>query len=380
MNAQLLYLIKKYSEKQKELRWVQKKDIDGFLRSERDIKILQTGTCWENKINKLPKGLHKLILGQSFNQKLEVLQNMKKLKVLKFGMHFDKELFSTIQETPPNLKVLKVNGFYKEKIINFPKRLKVLKLYSYEQPMPQNVSLPKVSSHQANWGTLKNLRTFTFNSIFNQGLENFLRNSNKLKKLKLGEDFDQNLGNYLKTCKNIKILILHGGYNRFLEEKTLNFSNEVKKNSETKIYNPSNDFCSKKLKVLQLGDYYNGNINFQHATSLRVLRFGYKFDRKLGSILPPRLKILKLGFCFNQFLDNLPKKLKILKLGYTFNQSLDSLPENLKVLKLGANTNVAKGRFLKRLKKLRKLVLFKNQLEKIKYPISPKIKVILWVP
>jgi len=50
--------------------------------------------------------------------------------------------------------------------------------------------------------------------------------------------------------------------------------------------------------------------------------------------LPQSLKILKIGYTFNQPIDDLSKNIKKLKLGYGFDQSVDELPQGLKKLTL----------------------------------------------
>jgi len=83
---------------------------------------------------------------------------------------------------------------------------------------------------------------------------------------------------------------------------------------------------------------FNRPVN-QLPSTLKVLIFGWKFNKSIDHCLPESLKKLTLGNNFNQPINKLPKSLKRLQLGWCFNQSVDELPKTLKSLTLGSDFN-----------------------------------------
>jgi len=107
---------------------------------------------------------------------------------------------------------------------------------------------------------------------------------------------------------------------------------------------------NKKLKKIKLNNSFNGNFNvLPKSIKLIILPPVYNY-MICEDDLPTTLHTLILGTCYNKPIDNLLTslpELKVLKLGYHFNQNLNNLPDSLEVLKLG-------GLFDKPIKKLPK--------------------------
>lgn len=145
----------------------------------------------------------------------------------------------------------------------------------------------------------------------------------------------------LKLPYKLESLILKRYYNKLVPE-----SCELKYLPKTLKYleldfNVLIDNLPNKLEELKLGYHFNQPIN-NLPPNLKKLSFNFssRFKHNIDN-LPKNLEYLDLGDDneFNNNLDNLPPALKILKTGSKFNQKLDYLPINLKVLEVGHSFN-----------------------------------------
>lgn len=189
------------------------------------------------------------------------------------------------------------------------------------------------------------IQYITDNDITNnfQKPKNFLYSLKKNKTIKLINIFisTKNKDILLNLPYNLESLILKRYYNNLVPERCeLKYLPKTLKYLELD-FNVLIDNLPNKLEELKLGYHFNQPIN-NLPPNLKKLTFdfGSSFIQNLDN-LPTNLECLDLGDDndFNNNLDHLPQTLTILKTGSKFNQKLDYLPINLKVLEVGRSFN-----------------------------------------
>jgi hypothetical protein len=117
----------------------------------------------------------------------------------------------------------------------------------------------------------------------------------------------------------------------------LYFSNYIgtgyKKRSSKSLFNKNIDFLPSNITHIKLGYSFDQIVN-NLPDSLIWIEFGYCFNQSVDC-LPNGVNYLVLGFSFNQIIDDLPYGLEYLNLNYMFNQSLNCLPTTLVCLFIG---------------------------------------------
>lgn len=88
-----------------------------------------------------------------------------------------------------------------------------------------------------------------------------------------------------------------------------------------------------EIKILVLGWYFNQSVN-NLPISLKEIVFGYEFNQSVDN-LPFTLEVITFGYSFNNPINNLPNSIRTIKLGYNFNQPIDDLPNTLEKIELG---------------------------------------------
>ena len=221
--------------------------------------------------HQLPNGLEHLIFGHDFNQSLEQVTLLSRLRTLTFGVCFNQSL----------------------ERVNLPQGLQTLTFgyHSNRNRRLEQVNLPN------------SLQTLKFGDRFNQSLEPVTM-PNSLRMLTFGRDFNRSLE--LVTLPNsLQTLTLGAGFNHSLEQVTLPNS----------------------LRMLTFGRDFNRSLELVTLpNSLQTLTLGAGFNHSLEQVtLPNSLRTLTLGSDFNRSLEQmtLPNSLETLRFGTGFNQSLE---------------------------------------------------------
>lgn len=105
-----------------------------------------------------------------------------------------------------------------------------------------------------------------------------------------------------------------------------------------------NNYCSKfnqqidntlpdNIQYIKLGYDFNQTVD-NLPINITHLAFDYKFNQRVDN-LPFSIKYLIFGYEFNQTVDNIPNSIIYLELSYLFNQKLDDLPIGLEKLIIG---------------------------------------------
>lgn len=116
-------------------------------------------------------------------------------------------------------------------------------------------------------------------------------------------------------------------YNKYI--KTRHYL--VENNSEEKIFYKSN---SSKASIGFMKSRFNKQIDAKFPDEIKILVLGWFFNQSVEN-LPLTLKEIVFGNQFNKSVDNLPFNLEIVTFGYSFNKPINNLPNSIKSIKLG---------------------------------------------
>jgi hypothetical protein len=144
-----------------------------------------------------------------------------------------------------------------------------------------------------------------------------------LKNLNVINDFYQKIYFKIKHHANIY-------ENKYRDYNGVNFI-------ESKFNKAIDDKFPDEIKILVLGWNFNQSVDNLPIT-LKELVFGYKFNKTVDN-LPFTLETIVFGQSFNNFINNLPNRLKSIALGKSFNHPIDDLPNTLEKIELGENFN-----------------------------------------
>jgi hypothetical protein len=215
------------------------------------------------------------------------------------------------------------------------------------------------------------LRNFNVNSLrltnnFNDSYYEYIFNDEDtntngyktLNQLVFSDSFNQPINKYILPIRLEKIAF-GSSFNQPIEESVLppllkdlvfghDFNQPIGKN-----------ILPTTLINLKFGEFFNQPIDKDALpTTLEQLIFGNQFNQLINNLSAIKLKVLHLGYFFNQPITNLPSSLMTLDLGHTFKQSLEhvlpillknlefqtvsinslkNLPSNLEYLYLGYN-------------------------------------------
>jgi len=180
------------------------------------------------KCLKYLKNLQTLIFDDysNFDGKIVVLSSLSNLKILKFGLDFDRSIDTISKLT--NLTILNLgNSTY-----TIDKLYTLINLTTLTLGLSFNSSIDIISK-------LTNLETLKFGSLFNKSID-YIKNLTKLCKLKLANNFNNSIATlpksltkliigqelrdyqlYLIRLSNLKSLKLNTKYNKFWNDYTL---------------------------------------------------------------------------------------------------------------------------------------------------------------
>ena len=280
-------------------------DFDDSLDALKDLPNLThlvfPHNSWFNQsIDFLPKSLTHLILGHSFNRRIDHLpgitapgcspmSNLPNLISLKLCGQFNQPL----NHLPPSLKILELNGEFNQPLDQLPFALEVLIL---NNKFDQSINLAP-----------KSLIKLTLGHKFNQSIE-VLKDFLNLTHLSLGKDFNQEL-----TALPMSLSHLSFGFS---------FRNEIDALAQ----------CP-NLVSLSFGFYFNKSITIlSKCSKLSTLSLGHYFNKKI-KFLPKSILTLRLDTKFGKSLKRLPKG--IINLELKTDCSTVNLPNGIIHLTLG---------------------------------------------
>ncbi|KAN0053167.1 hypothetical protein ACTA71_006691 [Dictyostelium dimigraforme] len=260
-------------------------------------KFDQPLVCYTLPMLSVKESLTSLVLGESFNQPID-FQQLVNLKTLIFGNFFNQPLKPT--QLPKSLTYLEFGHAYNQKIPYgvLPTSLETLKLGP------------------------------SFNKMIFSKQSKRKRSSSLLFKLLLSFKSSSSGG---------------GGGGECVVQQNNNEEEDDEENEDKTTL--------KNLKVLELGEYFNGKLKSlgKLPLSLESIRFGGIFNQKLSNMSKlTSLKTLRFGRLFNQNIDSLPPFLTSITFSFHFNSEIkeSSIPSTLKKIVFGYMFNRPVG-FLK---------------------------------
>ncbi|KAK5574850.1 hypothetical protein RB653_010104 [Dictyostelium firmibasis] len=260
-------------------------------------KFDQPIVCYTLPMLSIKESLTSLVLGESFNQPID-FQQLVNLKTLVFGNFFNQALKPT--QLPKSLTYLEFG-------------------HAYNQKIPYGV-LPT------------SLETLKLGPSFNKMI--FSKQSKRKRSSSL---FFKLLPSFKTECDE----------NKCKSKKKHNHQQQPNHQEEEE----NDDKTLKNLKVLELGEYFNGKLKSlgKLPNSLESIRFGGIFNQKLSNMSKlTSLKSLRFGRLFNQNIDSLPPFLTSISFSFHFNSEIkeSSIPPTLKKIVFGYMYNRPIG-FLK---------------------------------
>jgi len=123
-------------------------------------------------------------------------------------------------------------------------------------------------------------------------------------------------------------------FGKYFNNSVRNLPKNLKKLIFERQFNNDVDNLPNGLIELEFSEEFNQPID-NLPKSLKILRLGEDFDQPID-FLPPELKYLSIGWSFDQKLDNLPNKLRTLKLSCDLGKfsTIDNLPDSIEKLKI----------------------------------------------
>lgn len=106
---------------------------------------------------------------------------------------------------------------------------------------------------------------------------------------------------------------------------------------KSRFNKPIDDKFPDEIKILVLGWFFNQSVENLPLT-LKEIVFGNQFNKSVDN-LPFNLETITFGYSFNKSINNLPNSIKSIKLGQCFNQPIDDLPNTLEKIELGQMFN-----------------------------------------
>lgn len=196
-----------------------------------------------------------------------------------------------------------------------------------------NIKYERHFKRYYNWDKIKNIdyKKFLIKKIS-------IKNKNQYEEFKLKYE---NLNDEEKSN-----IFAHVLFSTYCYSFKINFKNEsfssLKINSSYDHIESGKDL-PKSLKILRLGKNFNKKISLESLQFLKILSFGENFNQTLiAGCLPNSLLKITFGDNFNQPLNNiLPNSLISIEFGKFFNQPLyeNTFPLSIKHIKFGENFN-----------------------------------------
>ncbi|KAN0018601.1 hypothetical protein ACTFIU_008529 [Dictyostelium citrinum] len=291
----------------------------------------------------------------------------------------DQQLLNTLLNSLPNIEILESEKDYNKTLPSVSvSSIRSIKFgEKFDQPIVC-YTLPMLSVKESltslvlgesfnqpiDFQQLVNLKTLVFGNFFNQPLKPS-QLPKSLTYLEFGHAYNQKI-QYGVLPTSLETLKLGPSFNKMIFSKQSkrkrsssllfklipSFKSNNNNIEQIEDDNEENDDKTlKNLKVLELGEYFNGKLKSlgKLPSSLESIRFGGIFNRKLSNMSKlTSLKNLRFGRLFNQNIDSLPPSLTSITFSFHFNSEIkeSSIPPTLKKIVFGYMYNRPIG-FLK---------------------------------
>ncbi|KAM9972968.1 hypothetical protein ACTFIR_012339 [Dictyostelium discoideum] len=296
----------------------------------------------------------------------------------------DQQLLNTLLNSLPNIEILESEKDYNKTLPSVSvSSIRSIKFgEKFDQPIVC-YTLPMLSVKESltslvlgesfnqpiDFQCLVNLKTLVFGNFFNQPLKPS-QLPKSLTSLEFGHAYNQKI-QYGVLPTSLETLKLGPSFNKMIFSKqskrkrssslffkllpsfkSSSSSRAIEQQKEEDYDNEENEDKSlKNLKVLELGEYFNGKLKSlgKLPSSLESIRFGGIFNQKLSNMSKlTSLKSLRFGRLFNQNIDSLPPFLTSITFSFHFNSEIkeSSIPPTLKKIIFGYMYNRPIG-FLK---------------------------------
>lgn len=268
-------------------------------------EILKFSDDFNDDLPIIIQGIKKVIIGNSFNKKISIITDT--IDYIEIGDDFNNE----IDILPAKLKVLKIGDGFSKTINNLPKQLLVLKIGN---SFSRNIdNLPST------------LEELYLGNMFNENIDYLPKN---LRVLHIGEKFEKRIDNLPKKLEELFI------YTRYFDQKLRDLPKSIK---NLKIHAGTNleqiPFLP-KLEEIEIN--YNYNKIIPITSCLKKIKTGSCFNQNIFKNLPDTLEtiIFASDSKFNFKIDY-PSKLKVLELNDYYDHEINTLPDTVEKLKIG---------------------------------------------